>query len=497
MPLRNRRLKYAVALAGTQVACLAVGLWLHHHFVISQVDQAAEEQAFAEMADVADEVFQTVHRLDLSSDLAEFPGAEEVNRLLQASQTLPAIQLALTDAQWNVLAALPDRDTDSTAQTSPPETLAWNTPVDFSAGTAGPIRGLLSIGDERHAAFADPLPGRKGYAVVHYPLEQVGVNPAKATSTLWAVGVMTWVWTGTLLLIPIYLITARFYDELTSRQAQSETAALSNIRSLERTRDAVIFGLAKLAESRDDMTGRHLDRISAYAYRLSASVRHHPKYAHLITPEFLELISVSSALHDIGKVGIEDAILLKPGRLSAEERAQIEKHSAIGGQCLLEIERHLGGSNFLQMAREIAWHHHERWDGTGYPRGLAGEAIPLAARIVAIADVYDALASRRTYKEPLPHRECVALISEGTGTQFDPDLVEAFLKIEDSFRRIADQYGESVPRDAVPASDAAASTTDWESDALSTLEAMLREGQQAAERAPVTDRPDPVSNPVP
>jgi putative two-component system response regulator len=149
-------------------------------------------------------------------------------------------------------------------------------------------------------------------------------------------------------------------------------------------------------------------------------------------------------LHDIGKVGITDAILHKPGALDSVERTEIQKHPVIGGDCLAEIERRLGASNFLQMAREIALFHHERWDGTGYPAGLKEEEIPLAARIVAIADNYDALVSRRPYKEPFSHETAVDLIRKGKGTQFDPRLVEVFLEIEAEFRDIARQYATAA-----------------------------------------------------
>jgi HD-GYP domain-containing protein (c-di-GMP phosphodiesterase class II) len=206
----------------------------------------------------------------------------------------------------------------------------------------------------------------------------------------------------------------------------------------------MIFGLAKLTESRDPDTGNHLERIARYSTRLAEALRRRPGYAERISPAFVRLIGISSALHDIGKVGISDSILLKPGTLDPEERSAMERHAVIGGQCLREIELKLGSSNYLEMAREIAFHHHERWDGKGYPDGLQGKEIPLAARIVAIADVYDALSTRRVYKEAFPHQECVEIISEQAGGQFDPALVEVFLRIQEEYEEIALRYADAT-----------------------------------------------------
>jgi len=217
------------------------------------------------------------------------------------------------------------------------------------------------------------------------------------------------------------------------------------MQALVRTRDTIIFGLAKLAESRDPVTGQHLERIALFSTKLAAAMRREKEYRQVVTPSFVHLIGISSALHDIGKVGIEDSILLKPRLLTDAERQRIQEHTLIGSDCLRQMEQRLGASNFLQMANEITLYHHERWDGAGYPHGLAGEDIPLAARIVAIADVYDALASERVYKSAAPHDDCVKFIKENSGTQFDPKLVEVFLKIEAQFFEISERLQERTP----------------------------------------------------
>jgi putative two-component system response regulator len=240
-------------------------------------------------------------------------------------------------------------------------------------------------------------------------------------------------------------------------RSEKDVEALKQAQALVRTQETVIFGLAKLSDSRDPETGMHLERIAQFSSMLAAALRQRPDFRDLITPGFVQLIGISSALHDIGKVGVEDSILRKPGSLSPEERERMQQHTQIGEQCLKEIERRLGSSNFLQMAREIVSAHHEWWNGEGYPLGLSGEQIPLSARIVAVADVYDALRSKRVYKGALPHEQCVALIAEASGTQFDPRLVEVFLQIEDRFRQLADQlqsaadsYQSDHPFDALP-----------------------------------------------
>ncbi len=244
-----------------------------------------------------------------------------------------------------------------------------------------------------------------------------------------------------------FMVVSR-WNSIRERQRIADANAFAKQNhDLVRTRDAVIFGLAKLAESRDPETGHHLERIAHYSTRLAEAMRRHPRFASQITPTFLKLLGISSALHDIGKVGVEDSVLLKPGRLTEAERKKIQLHTQLGGDCIEQIESRLGTSNFLEMAREIALYHHERWDGSGYPNGLSGEQIPLAARIIAVADVYDALSVRRVYKEPFRHEKCVRIIREGAGTQFDPHIVEVFLQIENDFRKCAEEMSDAFLAD--------------------------------------------------
>jgi PAS domain S-box-containing protein len=205
---------------------------------------------------------------------------------------------------------------------------------------------------------------------------------------------------------------------------------------VKRTQDATIFALAKLAEHRDEETGNHLLRIQEYCRLLCHRLATREKYAELMTPEYIEDLARSSILHDIGKVGIPDRVLLCEERFKPEMRTIMQKHPRIGGDYLAEAVARLGEDSFVTMARDIAYYHHEKWDGSGYPFSLAGEQIPLPARIVAVADVYDALTSRRRYKDPYSHEKAMGIIVDGRGRHFDPGLIDELLEMHDEFRRI-------------------------------------------------------------
>ncbi|UCF33430.1 MAG: response regulator [Phycisphaerales bacterium] len=203
-----------------------------------------------------------------------------------------------------------------------------------------------------------------------------------------------------------------------------------------RSRDAVIFGMAKLAESRDDVTGMHLERICKYSEALArALARKHPE----IDERWVHAVATTAALHDIGKVATPDAVLLKEGPLTEEEQEIIRRHPCIGGDMLLDIKNRWGENTFLVTAAQIALCHHEKWDGSGYPYGLSGDNIPLSARIVAVADVYDTLTSKRSYKDRVTHEEALRIIENGAGSHFDPQVVKAFLTVGDEFQALAQQ----------------------------------------------------------
>jgi putative two-component system response regulator len=216
---------------------------------------------------------------------------------------------------------------------------------------------------------------------------------------------------------------------------QKRTARLSQMQ------DAIILAMASLAETRDNETGNHIRRTQHYVAALARALQHHPRFVGLLTDAHIELLYKSAPLHDIGKVGIPDRILLKPGRLTPDEFEIMKQHTVIGRDAILDVERHLGtGDTFLRFAREIAYSHQEKWDGSGYPEGLTGDAIPVSARLMAVADVYDALICRRVYKPAFPHHEAMRLLREGRGTHFDPDVLDAFLQIEAEIVAIAARF---------------------------------------------------------
>jgi putative two-component system response regulator len=216
----------------------------------------------------------------------------------------------------------------------------------------------------------------------------------------------------------------------------------ARVLSLE-TRDVAIFAMARLAESRDPETGAHLERVRSYSRVLAQQLAALEKYREVIDDEYIRLIYLTSPLHDIGKVGIPDIVLLKPGRLSDREFEIMKTHTTIGAETLDAALRHFPGVKFLEMARDIALTHHERFDGSGYPRRFAGDQIPLCGRIVALADVYDALTSKRVYKSAFSHEIARATILGEKGVHFDPDVVDAFVVCEPQFIAIRERFAEA------------------------------------------------------
>jgi len=224
---------------------------------------------------------------------------------------------------------------------------------------------------------------------------------------------------------------------------QEEKRVRDRTRELAMVQEATIESLSSLTETRDPDTGGHIKRTKNYVSLLAEFLKGQPKFRAFLDDETIDLLCKSAPLHDIGKVGVSDRILLKPGRLTEQEFDEMKKHTTYGRDAILAAERKLGKTSFLRFARDIAYTHHERWDGLGYPEGLRGEQIPISGRLMALADAYDAITSERVYKAQLPHEKAVEIIAEAKGQQFDPDVVDAFLKVKENFRSVALKYSDS------------------------------------------------------
>ena len=256
-------------------------------------------------------------------------------------------------------------------------------------------------------------------------------------------------------------------DFLRDKNDFLEAEISKRTREVMAIQDVTILVLASLAETRDSDTGNHIRRTQHYVKSLARNISTHPRFSALLTDSYIHMLFKSAPLHDIGKVGIPDRILLKPGRFEPAEFELMKTHSRLGRDAIEQAERQLGIKvEFLAMAKEIALSHQEKWDGSGYPQGLSGDAIPLSARLMAVADVYDALISRRVYKQGMAHEKAVTIIKEGRGTHFDPDLVDAFVVLQQEFQDIAARFADSeaVIGNQHVQFDGMASTAKWIQD---------------------------------
>lgn len=237
----------------------------------------------------------------------------------------------------------------------------------------------------------------------------------------------------------LQLTLTQSQQQLTMLQNHLDHAINAKSQQQIKERDAVIFSLAKLVEAKDNETGSHLERISQYAEILATAFK---KPSADRNQQWVDHIKATAILHDVGKIGIPDHILRKPSKLSVEERSIMNQHPLIGGQALRDIGTKIDDANYLHIAADIAEAHHEKWDGSGYPHGLSGHTIPLAARLVAVADVYDALRSSRAYKAPLDHEAAKTFILAESGKHFDPEVVAVFLNHEAQFAQVANELQE-------------------------------------------------------
>jgi len=316
------------------------------------------------------------------------------------------------------------------------------TEVMRQSETAGEqvVTGKVELDGDVHVFIGFSLPRNNAILAVYQSDTAIDLFIASTIRPVMQVGyILASFIVGATAIIAVFL-TNRYEAGLAAANTRLENQVQRRTRSLVRTRDAVAFGLAKLADSRDRGTGEHLERIRSYVTILATELaKTHPE----INRHYVADLAVASSLHDIGKVGIPDSVLLKTGPLTPKERHTMETHTTLGSECLAAIQKKLGEDDFLELAKQIAASHHEYWDGSGYPQGIQGKQIPLAARIVALADVYDALTSVRPYKDPVGHAEARDWIVTRYAQQFDPAIVEAFVARETDFHRVNSRVAQA------------------------------------------------------
>ncbi len=288
-----------------------------------------------------------------------------------------------------------------------------------------PIAAIASVKGKTHAA-------------IHALFSSLLIGPFMPldVSTNLMQGTLNWV-LRTFIYVAVALVIGYYSD----KNKKNIDRIIKKDNELKESQLSTIYALAKLTETRDDDTGHHVNRVSEYCRLLAEKLRQLPEYKDYMTPNFIENIYSASPLHDIGKVGIPDRILLKPGRLTEPEFETIKTHTTIGADILMDIKEKCPDNEFFKIGLEIVQSHHEKWNGTGYPYGLKESSIPLSARIMAIADTYDALRSKRVYKEQKSHQESLRIIQEESGKQFDPNIVKVFLRYEEKIEEIHRTYG--------------------------------------------------------
>ena len=244
--------------------------------------------------------------------------------------------------------------------------------------------------------------------------------------------------------VKIHLELKLARDNLQKQNELLEEKVVKRTEQMEELQDVAMVAMGALAESRDPETGNHIRRTQHYVKALALQLQTHPRFSEFLTPENITSLYKSAPLHDIGKVGVPDHILLKPGKLTFEEFEEMKKHTTYGRDAIASAETTMSrADNFLVFAKEIAYSHQEKWDGSGYPEGLSGDDIPISARLMAVADVYDALISRRVYKPAFSHEKSIEIILEGKGSHFDSDIVDAFIEISDEFHTISLKYSDT------------------------------------------------------
>lgn len=435
----TRRTLLVSALLLGQLVCLLVallwfGAWLERglsHVVRDRVLSASHQMAV-----------QIVHMIDLMQidDASQgSPGWQRMQTLVEDTKLPTGGYLCVVSSEDGHVLCHPEvRDRPELMDMTLDELLRGAKDAQGDGlNDNGVTTRWTRLADGSYVQNISMIPGLEARMLVHQPAEPLELAVLAFIEKVRAIGTVVVVAVVIISALVTLVIVRRYESRLSQINRGLEAQVAHRSAALLRSRDAVIFGLAKLAESRDGETGEHLERISKYTEILARQV------SMTLTPggdePWVQTLASTAVLHDIGKVGVPDAVLRKPSALTNEEREIIEKHPFIGGDTLMEIKRRWGDDPFLATASQVCFGHHERWDGTGYPFGLKGENIPMAARIVSLADVYDALTSERAYKDAVPHDKARQMITDASGTQFDPMVVQAFVEIEGQFKDIAER----------------------------------------------------------
>jgi len=431
---RKSRRRILLATLGVQALLLVVGWAFTFREVRSRVGEKFKDQIVASNIATAEAVSRKLG--EMVPDRLEYKSSSwETAQSVIESLRMPAGGFACMIDDNGKLLCHPDlrsdpglRDVRLGAELlRADETATTLTELPRSGVSTGKVimGGLVT-----HYVATTYLPGMGARLIVHQPEEGLlSAGEASTSGLLWvALGI------GSIVLLSTALTSARLMrrhdHELEAINTGLESEVSRRVDQTVTFRDSIIFGLAELADYRDTDTGTHLQRIAEYTELLAMELA---KTDATIDEAYIRRLRVASSMHDIGKVGVEDAVLLKPGKLTDAERARMQRHPIIGADTLLAIRGKMGHDDLVEMAIVVTLQHHERWDGKGYPMSLSGDEIQLAARIVALADVYDALTSRRVYKAAMSHEEATAIIVKERGTQFDPTVVDAFVACEARF----------------------------------------------------------------
>ena len=450
MRIKRRRL-LVVLLVVSQLGCLSFGVlwaaqWLHGVF-----DEFIERNVTAQGRLLAYELERQIDEASITSVEPGTLGWDRLQELCEKTKTPNAGFVSVLRLDTGALACHSQLRDDPSLLRSFPGRLPLVTgktvkPLVEIAREAAQndqplVTGEIEIAGKLYAVTSLNLPKLNAVLAVHQDRASIALMSGELVNPLLQAGlVLTLSVVGATALLTVFLV-GRFETTLMAVNESLEREVDLRTDSLVRTRNAVVFGLAKLSESRDKDTAGHLERIRSYVTILSSEMA---KSNSEIDHHYVANLAVASALHDVGKISLPDAVLLKTGRLTPSERKAMQMHTELGGECLAAIGRQLGEDDFLELGHQIALAHHEQWDGSGYPRGLRGREIPLAARITALADVYDALTSHRPYRPALSHAEAREWIVTHYGTQFDPEVVEAFVAREQEFIRLSQSASDAA-----------------------------------------------------